>query len=335
MKRQTRVLVLTKERLDYAGNTIGLSNSADFLVTGLTTLGYDAKTVRVADGNAVDKQLHAFKPSVCVLEALWVSPTKLVELTRLHSKIAFVVRVHSNIPFLSMEGTAIQQIKELSDIDGVVVAVNNEKTSTELRESLGIEVAYLPNIYDRTSYSPTKTHSPKDHDAILDISCFGAIRPMKNQLIQALAAINASDKLNKRLHFHINSTRVEQKSDPILSNIIAAFQNTKHKLVQHDWESHEKFLQTISKMDLGLQVSFSESYNIVTADHVHVKVPVVVSDEISWLGKDAVARTTDLLDISDKIVRNLKYNHTSENTTSLNIFNDKAKKSWKKFLDNY
>ncbi len=333
MKKVTKVLILTKERLDYAGNTIGLANSADFLTIGLNSLGYETKTVKVVDGNAIDKELVAFKPKVCVLEALWTTPTKLEELTTLHPEVAFIVRVHSNIPFLSMEGTAIEQIRELSDIEGVVVSSNNEQTSKELMEVLGLDIPYLPNIYLAPYYTPQR--SVNKHDSILDISCFGAIRPMKNQLIQALAAIHAADKLRKILHFHVNSTRVEQKADPILKNIISSFTDTRHKLVQHSWESHPEFLKTVSKMDLGLQVSFSESYNIVTADHVYVGVPVVVSDEISWLDKTTHAKPTDLLAISDKIIYHLKYNQTQHNRSDLDAFNGKASKVWSKFLDRY
>lgn len=334
MKKVTKVLVLTKERLDYAGNTIGLANSADFLTIALNSLGYDTKAVKVIDGNSIDKELHLFKPKVCVLEALWVTPDKLRELTRLHSQVAFIVRVHSNLPFLSMEGTAIEQIKELSNIEGVLVASNNEGTSKELVEVFGLDIPYLPNIYQASHYSPSKPLS-KAHDSILDISCFGAVRPLKNHLIQALAAIHASDILKKILHFHINGTRIEQKADPILKNTVAAFKDTRHKLVLHDWESHEKFLKTVSKMDLGLQVSFSESYNIVTADHVHVGIPVVVSDEIKWLDKTTHASCTDLFSISDKIIHQLKYNQTQHNKTDLEMFNGKARKVWSKFLDKY
>jgi hypothetical protein len=335
MKKTTKVLVLTKSRLDYAGNTIGLANSADFVTIALNVAGYDAKTVRVADGNAVDRELHLFKPKVCILEALWVSTDKLKELTILHPHVLFVVRIHSNIPFLSMEGTAIQQLKELADIEGVVVSANNEQASRELNEVLGIDITYLPNVYLPPTYLPDLTESPKKHDSILDISCFGAIRPMKNQLIQTLAAIHAADKLRKVLHFHVNSTRVEQQADPILKNIISSFKDTRHKLVQHSWQSHKDFLQTVSKMDLGLQVSFSESYNIVTADHVYVRVPVVVSDEVSWLDKTTHAKTTDLLNISDKIIYHLKYNQTQHNRTDLDVFNGKSMKVWTKFLDRY
>jgi hypothetical protein len=36
-------------------------------------------------------------------------------------------------------------------------------------------------------------------------------------------------------------------------------------------------------MDIGLQLSFTESFNIVSADFVNHGVPIVVSDAIKWL----------------------------------------------------
>jgi hypothetical protein len=46
---------------------------------------------------------------------------------------------------------------------------------------------------------------------------------------------------------------------------------------------HEEFKNYIKlNIDLGMQVSFSETYNIVGADVVDCNVPIVVSPEIQW-----------------------------------------------------
>jgi hypothetical protein len=39
-------------------------------------------------------------------------------------------------------------------------------------------------------------------------------------------------------------------------------------------------------MDLGMQISFTETFNIVAADFVYCEVPVVVSEEIDFVDED-------------------------------------------------
>jgi hypothetical protein len=106
---------------------------------------------------------------------------------------------------------------------------------------------------------------------------------MKNNFQQALAAIEFAESIGKRLRFHINSSRVEQKGDNVLKNLKALFENSPHDLVEHMWYKHDAFLREASKMDIGMQVSFSESFNIVTADFVTAQVPIVASDDIAWM----------------------------------------------------
>ena len=113
---------------------------------------------------------------------------------------------------------------------------------------------------------------------------FRSIRPLKNQLIQAISAIEFGNSIGKSIHFHINATRIEGKGDPILKNIENLFiNNPKHKLIKHEWMNHHDFTHVIKTMDIGMQVSYSETFNIVTADFVNKNIPVVVSPEIFWV----------------------------------------------------
>ena len=93
------------------------------------------------------------------------------------------------------------------------------------------------------------------HKKSISISSFGAIRPMKNQLMQAIAAIKFADDIERELVFHINATRVENKGDSALKNILSLFENTHHKLVQHPWLNHNEFIKVIKGMDICMQVS--------------------------------------------------------------------------------
>ena len=112
----------------------------------------------------------------------------------------------------------------------------------------------------------------------INIAVFGAIRPLKNHLIQAISAIQFANEEGLKLYFHINGTRIENNGDPVLKNLRELFEGQeKHELVEHCWMEHDKFVELLQSMDICMQVSFSETYNIVTADAVNGLVPVVVS----------------------------------------------------------
>lgn len=329
------ITILTKTKLDYTGNPYGLNNSAQFLTDALTAQRYNIKYVPVVDGNSIDKAVTEEKSGLVIIEALWVTPEKMQELAFLHPHITWIIRIHSNVPFLSMEGTALAMTKQLAKIKKVFVVCNNEQTADELSKVLSIHIGYLPNIYHKPTYCPHHILPTRSatHDT-LNISCFGAIRPFKNQMMQAMAAIWAAEQLKKILRFHINVTRIEQFGDPVLKNIVACFEGTPHELVNHAWQPHNEFLKIIAETDLSLQVSFTESFNIVSADSVHVGVPLVVSPEIKWLEGSRMAHPTSLFGIGQQIIEALKEAKTDvkKNTKLLNKYNEDAVKVWNHFL---
>ena len=117
---------------------------------------------------------------------------------------------------------------------------------------------YGPNVYPTTSFGGPNVLNP-DHPS-LNVGCFGAVRPFKNQLQQALAAINFGNKINRSINFNISSTRVEQHGDEALRNIRALFKRSiKHKLIERPWHNHEQFLGLIKSMDISMLVAVTES----------------------------------------------------------------------------
>jgi len=281
---KSRLLFISKQKHIYSNITntpiaSGLYNSAQFVVNMLNHNGVEAKLANVVDANSIDKEVHLYKPTHVIIEALWVTPEKFKVLAKLHPNVKWIVRLHSEIPFLSGEGIAIEWIYKYLDCKNVILSVNSRRMDKQLTELLKRPILYLPNYYP--VYNHKNKKQPKTH---INIGCFGAIRPLKNQLIQAVAAINFGNSLRKSIHFHINATRVEGKGEPILKNIENLFANNPyHKLIKHEWMPHHEFVNVIKQMDIGMQVSYSETFNIVTADFVNNNIPVVVSPEIFWV----------------------------------------------------
>ena len=105
------------------------------------------------------------------------------------------------------------------------------------------------------------------------------LRLLKNHCQQAFWAIQFANKINKKLHFHVNVSEHEtNQTSPVLKNLKAIFKDTNHKLIEHTWMPHEDFIELVKKMDFGMQLSFTETFNIVAADFVGSNVPIIVSN---------------------------------------------------------
>jgi len=324
----------------------GLLNSATFVSEMLVSNGIEAKVAQVRDNNCIDREVSHFKPTIVFIEALWVVPSKFEVLTRLHPKVKWVVRLHSNTPFASFEGNFTDWVQRYLDY-GPNVFINanaHEMFSTlnlllENRYSrhndifgnkvdVSKHVSFLPNFYPVNDHAAPK--HPHHGDEI-QVGCFGAIRPLKDQLLQAIAAIRFAEGLGKPLAFHINVGRYEGRGEPILKNLQNLFAlQPKARLIEHCWMSHADFVAVVKKMDVGCQVSFSETFCIVAADLVNQNVPIVVSSEIAWVDPKFHASTTSVAEIAEKL--NLAYHSDhydlDRNKERLRNHSQSAEKMW-------
>ena len=341
MKHKKRILFICKQRPACYGESYGLLNSCRFLCNALNDMGAEARTIEVNDNNDIDRVVSAFKPTHVFIEALWVVPEKFKVLLALHPKTMWYVRLHSNVPFIANEGMAIDWIKKYFEIQwghkNFALACNAEKMVNDLGRTLGTSLfpVYAPNIYQPKLDAPPCVDKG-DKNPFLDIGCFGAIRPLKNQLIQAMAAICLANKLGKVLRFHINTARIENQGESVYRNLKALFKGSKHQLMTHGWVDHPEFLKLVSFMDLGMQVSFTETFDIVAADFVNVNVPVIGSSEVSWLDKSYKANCTDMnniVDVLEDAWRGRKHNHQKANRHGLAEWNEDAREVWEELLD--
>lgn len=346
-----RVLFICKERHLYGeqandkSRSFGLVNSAELVCKALELQGIECKVSVLVDANAIDREVYHYRPDIVIIEALWVTADKLSELMRLHPKRMFIVRIHSKISFLAYEGIAIEWLKEYAELTrdlNLRIASNNADTYKVLSHILdGEDVLYLPNIYliqgDVSLFDVIKENIVCKHPVLkrlykhneVDIGCFGSIRPMKNTLIQAIAAIAFANNRGLKLNFHINN-KAEQLGDRIFKNLYHLFKDSNHELVVHDWYDHRNFIKVVRKMDYGMQVSFSETFNIVTADFVNNDVPIVVSDEIGYLPDYNYAKPNSVRSIVEVLDFFEDYRDvvTTNNKYKLKKFSEDATEQW-------
>ena len=337
--KKIKVLFVLRDRSNYGmtGVSYGLKNSVFLITKALEKYNIEFKIVETPDTNFVDKELYLFRPDFVIIEALWLLPNRLPIFFKLHPYIKkWSIRLHSRTPFLSNEGSAIDYIKQYHEMSKINpnfnISVNHTEMVKELRYSLGFKPDYLPNIYpfEETCYTKDK------HPDILDISSFGSIRPQKNILIQAMAAIRFADKCGKKLRFHVNDTRNEQRGENTLKNLIALFEGSKHTLIRHPWLNHSDFCQLVKTMDISMGVSNTESFCITIMDAIANNVPVVVSDVIEIVSPIFRANPNEIDDIVDKLdnAYSTSFIHLQAlNKQNLKKFNEKAIKEWLGWLD--
>jgi hypothetical protein len=294
-----RALFILKRREDYSVDlpsftdytiATGMYNSVRFVVDMLNDSGVEAKQIVVIDNNDIDREVTKYKPTHVFIEGYWVVPEKFDVLKPLHPKVKWYVRCHSELPFLSQEGIAMTWTYEYFK-RGVGVAGNSPRISSELTRIRrwadnptrdGLLTPELPNYYPVALEKHHQRKSP--FSDTFDIGCFGAIRPLKNHLVQAMAAMDFASHHGRKLRFHVNVGRIEMNGANSIKNLRALFNgaNENFELVEHPWMPHDKFLDLIRKMDMVVQVSFTETFNIVAADAANLGVPIVVSKEIPW-----------------------------------------------------
>lgn len=328
------------------GLSSGLANSARFVYQMLLDNGIEAALEHAIDNNCIDRLVTEHKPTHVIIEAYWVVPDKFEVLTKLHPNVKWIIRNHSELPFLSSEGIAIDWTCRYVSYNNVFVSGNSPRVLSEMKtiikhsypywsdEKVLNSVWYLPNYYISES-TPRAKQLPES--SIINIGCFGAIRPLKNQLLQAVSAIKFAESIGKTLHFHINSTRIEGgATDNALKNIRALFKhtgNSGHMLIEHGWLDHDSFINMLkNEIDVGMCVSHSETFCIVAADLITSGVPLVASKEVVWASSLSQADPNS----SDSIVNHLqsawKYRKlgfiTSLNRSGLNSFCKRTIKVW-------
>lgn len=302
-----RVLFVCKRRPANYGSSYGLLNSCRFLCNALHSLGAEAAVVEVIDNNFIDREVVKYDATHVFIEALWVVPDKFDVLLTLprHQNRQWYVRLHSNTSFLANEGVAMRWITKYVEkqiqYPNFHIAPNSERLCDDLLLSLGIPTAYSPNVYYPDQYDFSDDPVEPKEPNVYKIGCFGAVRPLKNQLIQAMAAMRFAEKRGKLLEFHINHSRLEQNGENVYKNLVAMFEDSDHTLVEHGWLLHEDFIRVVRSMDMGLQVSFTETFNIVAADFTTHNIPIVVSKEIEWANFLYKADPTDIHSILSKM----------------------------------
>ena len=283
----------------------GLGVNANMTVRVLRKHGVKADVVAVNDANDVRKWLSKHAPTHLAIQGLWLTAEEQTELCTDFPDVHFVVRCHSQIGFLQVEPRAIRILRDLMRLqEGLLnlsVSSNTHRLRHFVEHSYHTKILYLPNLYDMER-SHIKRDEPHSH-RLLRISSFGAHRLLKNHTTALAAAMLMARRRQSDLEFYVNAGRQEgphAREGSVLQSLRAISTGVPWlKLVEVPWGEHASFRHHVAHMDLCMQVSFTETFNIVTCDAISEGVPSVVGPAIEWAPDSWKTDTDD----AEKIAR--------------------------------
>jgi hypothetical protein len=242
-----------------------------------------------------------------MISAPWIPAAELQALSIDFPDTRFCVNCHSNVGFLQADRNGVKLVRETMELEmgthNIHLAGNSRRFCDWIRFAFGVPCAYLPNLYYLDG--PPQTPGKPFCGGILRIGVFGATRPLKNLMSAAGAALELSRNLRVPLELWLSGGRAEGGGEYILGAVKEMLQGLPNvQLVLNGWQSWPSFRKTIAHMHLLFQPSYTESFNMVTADGVAEGIASVVSDAIDWAPNDWKANVDDVLDIA-RIARRL------------------------------
>jgi hypothetical protein len=237
-----------------------------------------------------------------VISAPWIPTAELISLAYQHPDVEFTVNCHSNVGFLQADSNGVRILKELIHAEhgtwNIHVGGNSRRFVSWVESAFHAPCAYLPNLYylDKFAQDPTPPYTP---GATLKIGAFGATRVLKNMLSSAGAALDIAETLGADTQLWINKGREDGGGTMIRAVRELLARKSRITLHEAQWTSPAEFKDRyVRMMHLVLQPSYTESFNIVSADAVSLGVPVVASPAIDWVPKHWQANPDDTGDIA-------------------------------------
>ena len=235
-----------------------------------------------------------------IISAPWIPTLEMQALSNDFSQTEFAVVCHSNVGFLQADRNGVKLVRELMDLEmsasNVHLGGNSRRFCKWIKQAFGAPCVYLPNLYYLDS-------APRPRGpfgcGVLRIGAFGATRPLKNLMSAAGAALEIARHLRVPLEFWISAGRTEAGGDGVLAAVNEMLNRLPNVSVQpNGWQTWPEFRRTIAHMNLLLQPSYTESFNMVTADGVAEGVASVVSEAIDWAPDDWKADVDDVPQIA-------------------------------------
>ena len=317
---------------------IGLGVAATTTQKVLRRAGVPTQVWPIKSASDLQAQLAAdSRVTHVVISAPWIPSTDLQRMTSAHPEIRFSVVCHSNVGFLQADTNGVMLMRQAMELEtgthNFNLGGNCQKFTCWVQNAYGRPCALLPNLYYLDEH--TNPHRPLYTGGTLRIGAFGATRPLKNLMSAAGAALELARTYKTDTELWLSSGRAEGGGETVHNAIGALLAGVPNmKLVPSGWQTWPQFRQTVGQMHLLLQPSYTESFNMVTADGIAQGVPSVVSDAIDWVPRNWQAKADDVCNIA-RTGRHLQGDPhaASDGLRALQSYVDTGLRAWMNYLN--
>jgi hypothetical protein len=313
---------------------IGLGVAAMNTAKVLRQHGFAVDVLPIVNAAELETRLNADVSHV-VVSAPWIHTSDWQRIVQLHSDVQFAVNCHSNVGFLQADANGVKLVREAMEVErgswNFHVAGNSVKFCRWVTDTYRTPCQFLPNLYYLEPVPlPRRPLCVGSH---LRIGAFGATRPLKNFMSAAGAAVEVAAQMHAELELWVSAGRTEGGGGILeaVRSMIGGLPNI--RLVESGWQSWPRFRVTVRHMHLLMQPSYTESFNMVTADGIAEGVPSVVSEAIDWAPDHWKAPCDDVQQMA-RVARYLLADpHAPEDgLLALQRHNREGLDAWKDFL---
>ena len=332
-----RVALVNRNFAGTGVSHIGLGVTTSYTAKTLRRHGIRAEAWQVKTPAELTQRLRTAAAegqpvSHVVIAALWIPTSDIAVLAGEFLDTVFAVVSHSAVGFLSADPHAIRLLREAADLQlmmhNVFIGGNARKFTDWATRTWSVNAAWLPNLYCLDEVFRRKRHWT---GGPLRIGLFGANRPLKNFISGAAAAAELAVRLRVPIELLISTGRTEGGSRRAVDEMVQDVPGLTIRDV--GWLSWPKFRALLRHVDLVFQVSYTESFNVVSADAVAEGVPVVGSDAIDWLPHWWQAKADEPREISrvaEQLLRDP--NASQDGLDALEAYVEAGLAAWAKFL---
>ncbi len=313
---------------------IGLGVTALNAAKTLRAAGISAEVWPILGVDELRGRLKVAPVSHVVISAPWIPTVEIAKLSAEFPDTQFAVVCHSNLGFLQADPNAMRLVREGLELRRTSwnfrMAANCQRLAAWVESAYGTPCLLLPNMYHLEGDEPKR--EPWS-GGTLRIGAFGATRALKNLMTAAGAALQIANAERAELEFWISSGRSEGAGS-VVEAVRQMMGGLPHvKLVENGWQTWPQFRQTVRHMHLLLQPSYTESFNVVTADGIAEGVPSVVSEAIDWAPRSWKAPVDDAGEMA-RVGRELLHSRwvAGKGLAALKNHNRAAMREWRAFL---
>jgi hypothetical protein len=326
---------------------IGLGVAALNTSRTLRSLGYRADVAAVKSAVDIEDLIKATDAAALargehpvshvVISAPWIPTHELQGLLMRHPDVHFVVVSHSNVGFLMADPNGIKLLRDGMGLSlahhNFIVAGNSEKFVRAWTAMYGRGMQWLPNLYDCSTIKTVGQRPPYHPGAPLRVGVFGATRPLKNMVTSVAACVELASELRADVEVWMNTGRDEGGGTVrnAVNQLVIGLPTV--RIVESGWQTWPSFRSVVAKMNALISPSYTESFNMVTADGAAEGVASVVSEAIDWAPKDWVANSDDVGDVARVVRRLIVDPHAvTEGQTALRTYVSAGSKEWRAYL---